>query len=765
MAKKKKTNSIDLNSFYKDFWKQKTKSKSNDIVSPTNFFKNWTHAPLFPKQMIPVDKTFTNDYKSLSTNINELVIGFGKRCLDGSTKLKDEETNREYTIKELSEKKKAISIKSVKVIGSNQKGWPKGRVVTQKTGVPFYKGKSKIYRVKTESGKEILVGGHHRFLSKSGWKEIKDLKVKEEIMVSKAPNESLSKEQEKQRKNKISKKMKMLTWDKITEIEYVGENDIYDLEVPETNTYIAQGFVSHNSGKDFLISNLLTYILYFLLKQSDPAEFLGLKSGEPIDIVNVSFDEPQAKTVFFKRLKNRIKGCINPETKRNFFEEQGMDLNRDIQKNSIIFPKNITAYSLNSVKFKAEGKNVVFAIFDEIAQFRFDKADAIRRHIKTTAKATCPKFFKLFYISFLTNGNDYMANLLEKAEKGEMPKTFYMRESTWNVRSQRGCPKELKPYIVHRSTYQDEFDEDQENSTLMFECKVPKTRKSSFIKRPEKILQSVGYILDQNGEKIFREDPRIENEKIIVYDDELKDLEFESWFRPFYTWEIWQLERQYDIQPSEELENQIIKLKERQQTAEYYTHIDLSRGVVDSAGIGLGHRYYIMDRIKIYIDLILAIRARKEQEIDMSKILDFILLRLHKGKKSLGGLGFNIQKITSDGWNSSLFLNLCERENMEAELISLERTTAPYNTFKDFIYKQGINYYPYPPLLRETEELIITDNGKIQHPRSSRRRMKEEGLSKGSKDCSDCCSGLSYSMTQDSEEGDMAWTSDHEQEE
>jgi len=526
----------------------------------------------------------------------------------------------------------------------------------------------------------------------------------------------------------------MLAWDEITEIECIGEDDIYDLEVPETNTYIAQGFVNHNSGKDFLISNLLTYIVYYLLKQPDPSEFLGLKSREPIDIVNVSFDETQAKTVFFERFKNRIKNCINPITKKNFFEEQGMDLSRDIQKNSIIFPKNITAYSLNSVKFKAEGKNVVFAVFDEIAQFRFDKAEAIRRHIKTTAKATCPKFFKLFYISFLTNGSDYMAHLLEKAEKGEIPKCLYMRESTWSVRSQRGCPKELKPYIVNRSTFQDEFDEDQENAMLMFECKIPKTRGSSFIKRPEKILQSVGYILDQNGEKIFREDPRVNQENIIVYDDELKDLEFESWFKPYYTWEIWQLEKQYEIQPSESLERQMIQLKERQQTAEYYIHIDLSRGVVDSAGIGLAHRYYIMDRVKIYIDLLLAIRARKGQEIDMSKILDFILLRLHKGKVSLGGLGFHIHKITSDGWNSSLFLNLCERENIDSQLISLERTTAPYNTFKDFIYKQDINYYPYAPLLREVEELIITDKGKINHPRTSRRRMKEEGLSRGSKD-------------------------------
>jgi len=208
MAKKKEKNNINVGTFYDNFWKQKIKTKDNIIISPTEFFKNWIHAQLFPKQMIPVEKTFSNGYKSLSTNINELVIGFGKRCLAGSVKLRDEETKREYTIKELSENKKAILVKGVKIIGRSNKGNPKGRVVTQKTGIPFYKGKSKIYRVKTKSGKEILVGEHHRFLSKDGWKEIKDLKVKEKIMVSKAPNESLSEEREKQRKYKISKRMK-----------------------------------------------------------------------------------------------------------------------------------------------------------------------------------------------------------------------------------------------------------------------------------------------------------------------------------------------------------------------------------------------------------------------------------------------------------------------------------------------------------------------------------------------------------------------------
>ena len=580
-----------MDDFYKKYWLTKKSKKSNNhpTVTPARFFKEWIDFQLFPKQMIPVKKVFTPDYKQLS-NINEFVIAWGKR-----------------------------------------------------------------------------------------------------------------------------------------------------------------------GGKDSLIANLLTYIIYFLINSGHPQEILGIKEGENIDIVNVSFDESQAKSVFFDRFAYRVRRTINPMTGKNFFEEQGMNLDRDIQSSVILFPGNIRAFSLNSLRYKGEGKNIVFAVFDEIAQFRFDKADAIRRHIKTTAQATCPRFYKLFYISFLTSGNDYMAHLVNRAEKNEIPHCFYMREATWNLRSVMNTPKGLERYTVKKADFKNFYDEDPENARLMFECKIPKTRKNSFIKQPEKILESIGYV-KIDGKKVYRESPLVEN-KVLVYDDELATLEFEKWFKPFSVWEVWRLEKEYRINPSAFLKQQIEIIKEYHSNSEYFVGIDLSRGVVDCAGIVLGHRYYVLDKIKLYIDLMLAVRARKGQEIDMGLILDFVINRLHYGNQKYGGKHFNIQRIGSDAWNSNLFLNLCERENIEAETISLERTTIPYNTLKDFVYSQDINYYGYPPFLREMEELIINEKGKIDHPAHSDRRMKEEGLPKGSKDISDPVAIICYLATQDSEEGGIAWGS------
>jgi replicative DNA helicase len=37
-------------------------------------------------------------------------------------------------------------------------------------------------------------------------------------------------------------------WDRIVSVELVGEEDVFDLTVPDTSCWLADGIVSHNSG-------------------------------------------------------------------------------------------------------------------------------------------------------------------------------------------------------------------------------------------------------------------------------------------------------------------------------------------------------------------------------------------------------------------------------------------------------------------------------------------------------------------------------------
>lgn len=536
--------------------------------------------------------------------------------------------------------------------------------------------------------------------------------------------------------------------DTIKSITPIGEQVVYTFTVPKTQNYLCGMAYHHNSGKDLVVANLLNYCIYLLCCLNNPQDSLGLKSGEPIDIVNVAFDDDQARSVFFDKFIRAVKNTIDPHTGKNFYEALGMDIDKNILKNSVLFPYNIRAWSLNSKEHKAEGKNILLGIFDEIGSFRFDHAEKIRKHIRTSAKTRFPKLYKMIYISFLSSPNDYMAYLIDRAEQGQLPKCYFDRAATWDVRSGKNCSESLKKFVVNKDDYQDDYDEDPGTAMLMYECKIPRFRSNNFIKKADKILACINH---KRTSPLIIPDEDENEDYLRCWTHNILEEEFEGWFKPGYTQEIYNLMKEYETEPNDRLAEKIKEERERHAGAQYHVHIDLSRGVVDCAGIVMAHDYYVLDQKKVYVDLMLQVRAPKRgdsdspKEIDLNDILDFVIKVLYKRMK------FPIVKITADGWNSQLFLNICEKNGIDAETISLERNTAPYDTLKDVIYSENIDYYNYSPTIRELTELIVNEKNKIDHPSKSQWRLKEEGLPRGSKDIADCLAGVVMSIMQDTD--------------
>ena len=101
-------------------------------------------------------------------------------------------------------------------------------------------------------------------------------------------------------------------------------------------------------------------------------------------------------------------------------------------------------------------------------------------------------------------------------------------------------------------------------------------------------------------------------------------------------------------------------------------------------------------------------------------------------------MGFDITKVTFDGFQSTMLIQNLEREGVDSAIISVDRSRKPYDTLKHLLYQGLVDIYYYPPLVRELKELIISDKGKIDHPKDSNQRLKEEGIKRGSKDVADC---------------------------
>lgn len=142
----------------------------------------------------------------------------------------------------------------------------------------YINGKQPCFKLTTKLGNTISCTENHRLrcLNKLGgyvWKYIRDFKVGDNVIVKDIG----------------------LTYDTITNIENIGEQETYDLSVPENNTYIANNFVSHNT---------ISYILG--VSQSIEPDYKLLYTYETLSGKFIMIN-----TVFVNEMKKR--GLWGPE--------------------------------------------------------------------------------------------------------------------------------------------------------------------------------------------------------------------------------------------------------------------------------------------------------------------------------------------------------------------------------------------------------------------------------------------------------------------
>jgi hypothetical protein len=636
------------------------------------------------------------------------------------------------------------------------------------------------------------------------------------------------------------------------------------------------------AGKDFLCERMLIYVAYWLLCHKSPQKYLGRAEGTPIDLVNTSVNEEHASNVFFEQFCEAVKLVINPITGKNWFEEQGMDIRsgRDILTTKVRFPKNITAYSCNSVKYTAEGKNVLIGILDEIAEFKYDRAKSLYTNLKATATSRFPNYHKIILISYLRDQYDFMNshwNEMEALPESLRRKVYMSKKATWEVN-----------LMVSKADYADAYAQDPEDSARRYENIMPSKTGQKFIKNGIKITNAV---YDFDGSPIISETPHVSTN--------INEETLQVWFKAFYIKEIYRLEQELALSPnSAELRAKIDALKDNHSGANYYIHIDLAKGAVDYAGFCMLHTYQKTEsQIGYYTDLIVQLQP-DGNEINFEQIREFIF--------KLQSMGFPIAKVSLDGWscqlgtnkikllngttkrvdevtqkewiyafdsstnrivpaecnparktgenigcygllldngeqasftaehkilmlngtykrvidlipgdqirplefrekniwgggstylqvhqpsnktkkwqfvhkivsityigkkdvydlevpnyhnvglecgifahNSTDFMQLLDKRGIPCELVSLDRTMQPYNTLKDLLYQEILEYYYNPILLRELNELQIINN-KVDHPKESTERLKEEGKRLGSKDLADSLAGAVFTAS------------------
>ena len=489
-------------------------------------------------------------------------------------------------------------------------------------------------------------------------------------------------------------------------------------------------------GKDFICARILTYCAYWLMCLKNPQAYFNLADTEPIDLVNVSLSGRHAKNVFFYKFKNALRGVKNPETGKNWFKEQGMDLRdgKDVQTISVEFPKRIRAHSLNSQTYGGEGLNVLLAIFDEVAEFRVEDAKKLYEALTNTATSRYgDDIFKIFLISYMRHENDYMMHRWEKTKNNS--NVYRSCKATWEVNPRKTKEEFKKVYEIN-----------PEDSARRYENKDLKHNLNKFFKFPKRIDERVNK---------KRSSPFLDN---VLYTEDLNTLSLADWFKPRTTEELWKLHsnRKKGLTDAEQARKTI--LEHQHSGAVYNVHIDLAKANVenknDCAGIAMAHKFlcnpYAEEDEELlygaYIDFMIQLRSKTE--LNFENIRKFIY--------KLVALGFQIDKVTLDGWNSVDFCQLLKQKGIGTEILSVDRKRDPYVTLKSLLYTGRLDYYTYKIFLRELHDLEDI-NDKIDHPKVSRARAIDEGTDRGSKDVADAVAGAAFGAISNSKNSDSIW--------
>lgn len=98
--------------------------------------------------------------------------------------------------------------------------------------------------------------------------------------------------------------------------------------------------------------------------------------------------------------------------------------------------------------------------------------------------------------------------------------------------------------------------------------------------------------------------------------------------------------------------------------------------------------------------------------------------------------GMHVLYVSMDAWQSAEALQQLRQNGYRSEVVSVDRTTVPYELLKAALYEDRLLLYPYPPLQDELRRL--------EH---DRRRGKIDHPSNGSKDVSDAVAACVYTLS------------------
>ena len=446
------------------------------------------------------------------------------------------------------------------------------------------------------------------------------------------------------------------------------------------------------SGKDFVSTVSVAFIVYKLLCLKDPARYYGKPSGDAIDIINVAINAQQAKNVFFKGFKSKI-------------ERSPWFIGRYYAKvDSIDFDKSVTVYSGHSERESHEGLNLLVAVLDEISGFASEvntgndqgkTADNIYKAFRGTVDSRFPDLGKVVLLSFPRYPGDFISKKYDDAilEKEVVERT-------------------------HRFVMNPDFPEDQEGNYLD-------------IKWDEEHILSYKYPnVYALKRPTWEVNPtrKIEDFKLAFYTD-LGDAMMRFLCTPTYASDAF-FKQKEKVQATMSTRNPVDQMRrfdpnfKPDPDKKYFVHADLAQKH-DKCAVAIAHvdKWVNIKVMKDYeqiapfvvVDAVAWWEPRAEGPVDLSEVKQWI--------QNLRRIGFDIGMVSFDRWQSFDIQNELKAVGMRTSTVSVAKKH--YEDMAMLVYEERLVMPMIDLLFEELSELKIVRNNKVDHPRKSSKDLAD----------------------------------------
>lgn len=528
-------------------------------------------------------------------------------------------------------------------------------------------------------------------------------------------------------------------------------------------------------GKSFFATCAMAYVVYQMSCLRNPQKAYGIDAGSHIYVAMLSVTEKVARRVAVNELIGKIEHS-------RYFKEHFPPKAAPSQL-EIKFPNNVQVVAGSTGSSAIIGLNVFAGFIDEtsfmgdtrevdrLGKFvATDTGEKIYQSIIRRMKSRFQRSGRLPGVLLTVSSKERPTAFIEKRVKQARElneQHFYVREyATWDVKPPEFFTKGTFRVVAGNDKVQSRIldDDAHEKEILRYKemglqiVEVPVDYRQDFERDIDGSLRDIaGVATESVSPFIQRTDTIFEssNESLPVATRDDGGTVVEEWVptNPLpVQWPI--CARQFERKLAGGFV-EIAWMPIRHPNAIRYVHIDAAL-TGDAAGMAMGHIANWTEIIRrdwrgeeyaelapiIETDLLLRVVPPPGDEILLADLRSVVYQFIEHG--------FQVGFVSMDQYQSADTLQQMRKRGIEAELVSMDRTTEPYDVLKAALYEKRIHTQRHLYLATELRNLqrVPKAGGKVKIDHPKMMTGPKGNQVRGSKDIADALAGMVFSITQ-----------------